>query len=145
METRSPSKPHLVKRILWRQQATAEGWGHWPPPELLARARELADLSLLRARPPEGVLDETAPVSRTGRVRASINRRWDPRLPKVGCVLVRRYKGRDVRVVVRPVGFEHDGRLYWTLSAAAREISQSHVNGFRWFKLGPAKRGRDVG
>jgi hypothetical protein len=34
----------------------------------------------------------------------------DPRLPAPGAAIVRQYKGRQVRVIVRPDGFEFDGR-----------------------------------
>jgi hypothetical protein len=44
-----------------------------------------------------------------------------------------------VRVVVRDDGFEHAGSLYRTLSAAARAITGTHLNGYRFF-FGPKAR-----
>ena len=62
----------------------------------------------------------------------------DPRLPPPGSAIVRRYKGGAIRVVVLPEGegFEHDGARYRTLSAVAKHIIGSHLNGFRFFRLG---------
>ena len=134
-ETRSHSKPHLVKRVIWRLQAAAEGWTGYPP-EVLERARALADLSFLRTRPPKGYLDGDAALAPTRALTASINQHRDPRLPMVGATLVRRYKGRDVRVQVTANGFEVDGRLFRTLSAAARHITGTHLSGYRFFNLG---------
>src|SRR5690606_41994050 len=61
----------------------------------------------------------------------------DPRLPAPGSAIVRQYKGRTIRVVVLPdgEGFEHDGERYRTLSAVAKKVTGSHINGFRFFRL----------
>ena len=59
----------------------------------------------------------------------------DPRLPPVGTVLTRTYKGTEVRVTVRADGIEYAGTVYPSLSAAAKAASGSHVNGFAFFKL----------
>ncbi|MDB5299314.1 MAG: hypothetical protein JWO87_977 [Phycisphaerales bacterium] len=59
----------------------------------------------------------------------------DPRLPAVGTAIVRPYKGRSVSVIVQDDGFEHDGQHFNTLSAVAKHVSGSHVNGFRFFRL----------
>ena len=50
----------------------------------------------------------------------------------------REYKGRTIRVVVlgEDEGFEYDGDRYRTLSAIAKEVTGSHINGFRFFRLG---------
>jgi hypothetical protein len=49
---------------------------------------------------------------------------------------VRQYKGRQVRVIVRADGFEYDGTRYKTLTAVAEQVTGSHVNGYRFFRLG---------
>ena len=59
----------------------------------------------------------------------------NPRLPRVGSAIVRQYKGRMLRVIVREDGFELDGERYATLSAVAKRVTGSHVNGFRFFRL----------
>ena len=55
-----------------------------------------------------------------------------------GSAIVRQYKGRTHRVVVleHGKGFEYDGDRYRTLTAVAKKITGSHINGFRFFKLG---------
>ena len=109
--------------IAWRLQADAEG-------DLTERARrraqELADDAEVRVMAPRGsVCPEPAgrPASR------------DPRLPAPGAVLVREYKGRVLRVLVTEDGFEWGGQRYASLSAVARAVTGSHLNGFRFFRL----------
>ncbi len=41
----------------------------------------------------------------------------------------------EVRVIVLADGFEYEGERYRTLSAVARKITGTHVNGFRFFNL----------
>jgi len=62
----------------------------------------------------------------------------DPRLPAPGSAMMRKYKGRTHRVVVLEdgKGFEYEGSRYRTLTAVAKRITGSHMNGFRFFKLG---------
>jgi hypothetical protein len=38
--------------------------------------------------------------------------------------------------LVQTDGFEFDGRRFKSLSAVAKEITGSHVNGFRFFGMG---------
>ena len=49
--------------------------------------------------------------------------------------MVRPYKGRTIRVVVRADGFEYEGQRYKTLTAVAEQMTGSHINGFRFFRL----------
>lgn len=65
----------------------------------------------------------------------------DARLPKPGDVLTRAYKGRTVAVLVKDDGrFEHDGRIYDSLTAVATAITGSHWSGAHFFGLRPARR-----
>lgn len=57
---------------------------------------------------------------------------------------MRRYQGKDVIVRVREDGFECDGRLYRSLSAAVRVATGTRWNGFAFFGLGE-KPGRERG
>ncbi len=59
----------------------------------------------------------------------------DHRLPPPGNVIVRRYRGRVLQVVVLVDGFEFEGRRYPSLSAVAKAITGSHWNGYRFFRL----------
>jgi hypothetical protein len=60
----------------------------------------------------------------------------DPRLPSIGTALVKQYRGQTLHVIVQPKGFEYEGKLYRTLSAVAKAISGTHINGFWFFGLG---------
>ena len=116
--SRSNHKQFLVRRIAWRLQALAEG-------DLSERARERA-LSLardadLRLRAPQA-------VSVPGRHR-------DPRLPQPGSTLSRIFRDRTVTVKVLEQGFQHEDRVYRSLSAVARHISGTQWNGFSFFQL----------
>jgi hypothetical protein len=131
---RSRHKVHLVKRIAWKLQANAEGFtGH--PEHVLQRARELADLSHLRVTPPKGFLEGNAPAVSARTIQRTLPTR-DQRLPMSGTVLIREYKGQTLRVTVLESGFEYDGAVYRSLSAVAREITSSHINGYMFFRLG---------
>lgn len=59
----------------------------------------------------------------------------DPHLPATDTEIVRQYKGRTFRVLVVPDGFEFEGQCYSSLSAIAKIITGTHVNGFRFFGL----------
>lgn len=137
-ETLSRHKHFLFRRIAWRIQANAEGG---LSERARRRALEIADDSDLRIRAPKnflkGALDEMRTVE--SRVAAA-----DPRLPPPGQLLVRRFHGKDIVVRVREDGFEHDGRLYSSLSAAVRVATGTRWNGFAFFGLGD-KPGRQRG
>ncbi len=116
------NKTWMLRRILWRLQARAEG-------DLSERAKrlaeELADDSQLRVIPTEAI-DTSSPTTPPDR---------DPRLPDVGTILTRQYKGALLQVKVREDGFEYDGAIYKSLSAVAKAITGTHANGFLFFGL----------
>src|SRR5262245_2561670 len=125
--TRTGNKAWLVKRIAWRLQAVSQG-------DLSERARrraaELAndaDLRLSSPRAPNTATTTDAPPE-------GINA--DPRLPPAGTVLTRSYKGEMVQVRVLADGFEYRGTIFLSLSAVAKVVTGSHVNGFAFFRLG---------
>jgi len=124
---RSGNKTWLIRRIAWRLQANAEG-------DLSERARrrakELANDADVRLTPPKGQR-----VATCGDAAAQVDVLPDNRLPAPGDAIVRKYKGRQIRVVVLPDGFEYDGQRFRSLSAVAKAISGSHCNGFRFFGL----------
>jgi hypothetical protein len=127
---RTRHKAYLIRKLAWRIQALAEG-------DLSQRARkraaELAHDADVRVMPPRATT--TPPVADGGQRVVRTDAKGDPRLPAPGTALVRRYKGRTLRVIVREDGFEHEGQRYKTLTAVAKQITGSHINGYRFFHL----------
>ena len=124
---RSRHKQYLVRRVAWLLQANAEGG-------LSERARrrseELANVADVRVTPPRATH-----VGGTVAKPAKIEADHDPRLPPPGNWVERSYKGRSVRVLVLADGFEYQGERYRSLSAIAKAVTGSHVNGFHFFRL----------
>lgn len=120
-ESRSGNRQFLFRRVAWRLQALAEG-------DLSERARkralEIANDADLRIQPTKGFL-------RTAGVPAV----RDPRLPEVGTVLRRQFKGSTVEVKVLEDGFEYQGHRYQSLSAIASQVAGTRWNGFLFFSL----------
>lgn len=59
----------------------------------------------------------------------------DPRRPMPGTRLVRDWEGLEHSVTVRADGFEWQGRRFKSLSAAARAITGTNRNGWKFFGL----------
>ena len=122
--TRSGNRPALLKRIGWRLQANAEGG---LTERARRRAEQLARESDVRQTPPaireELNANQPAPSRR------------DPRLPCPGTVLTRRFKDGVVSVTVLDDGFEYAGQEYRSISAVAKAITGSHMNGYAFFGL----------
>jgi len=136
-ETRVGNKAWLVKRIIWRLQALAEG-------DLSERARrraaELAQDADLRLSPPRVGKDSSViAVRRNG--KANHRDPKDRYLPLPGTVLTRWYKGQTLKVQVRGHGFEYEGQVYKSLSAVAKAITGSHTSGFLFFRRALVGRG----
>jgi hypothetical protein len=129
---RTRHKQYLVRKIAWRIQALAEG-------DLTERARrraaELANDADVRLMPPKPRPADTVGATRV--VKAPTAPPGDARLPGPGAAIVRQYKGRQVRVVVLPDGFEYEGQRFKTLTAVAKHVTGCHLNGFRFFRLEP--------
>jgi len=127
--TGSGHKDYLVKRIIWRMQANAEGG---LSERARRRAEELARDADLRTNAPKVAQVDAQPgLTAT----ASVAFDHDPRVPLPGSVLTRRYKGRDIVVKVLPKGFEYEGEVYRTLSAVAKAVTGTHWNGYHFFHL----------
>jgi Protein of unknown function (DUF2924) len=130
-EARSRHRQHLFRKIVWRLQALAEG-------ELSerarARAREIADDVDLRVVAPKSFFSVGGePVAIIPRDQSKkIN---DPRLPMVGTILRRTWKGQTILVEVLPRGFRYENRQYPSLSNIAFDITGTRWNGFSFFGL----------
>ena len=131
---RSGNRVWLTRRITWRLQAIREG-------DLSERARqraaELANDADLRTKPPRNPLPRPEPRVAE---REPVPTKADRRLPPVGTVITRSYKGTLLKVLVRPDGFEFGGAIYRSLSAVAKQITGSHLNGFAFFGLTGGQR-----
>ncbi len=127
---RSRHKQYLIRRIAWRLQANAEGG---LSERALRRAEELADVADVRVTPPRGGISVSR-VKTATRTDAP-SRPSDPRLPPVGTSIIRNYKGRTLTVTVLADGFEYAGERYASLTAVAKVITGSHMNGFRFFQI----------
>jgi hypothetical protein len=125
--TRTRHRTYLVRKIAWKLQALVEG-------DLSERARrraaELAHGTELRVMPPKPA-DATQPATVVQHAAVAT----DERLPAPGTAIVRQYKGRTLQVLVLRDGFEFEGQRYKSLSAVAKKITGSHVNGYRFFGL----------
>lgn len=125
--TRTRHKKYLIRKIAWRMQALAEG-------DLSERAKrraeELANDADVRLAPPKPKDEQPAPPA-----KLFVGSPSDPRLPAPGGAIVRKYKGKVVRVLVTEEGFEYEGERYKSLTAVAKAVSGSHCNGFRFFGL----------
>jgi len=79
-----------------------------------------------------------SPLPRQRKARRPLR---DRRLPPPGSAINRRYKGHEITVKVLDKGFEHQGQVYRSLSAVAREITGTNWNGYLFFGLtGGARR-----
>ena len=125
--TQASNRTWLIKRIVWRRQALAEG-------DLSERARrraaELACDADLRLNPPQ--CKTTAMTAKLEPV--CIPAPVDHRLPPPGTILTRPYKGQLVQVQLLTDGFAYAGRVYPSLSAVAKAVTGSHCNGFWFFR-----------
>jgi hypothetical protein len=121
----------LLKRIVWRLQALAEG-------DLSERARrravELANDADLHILPTRRAREDLAGLA-TLLATTTSGSPPDRRLPPPGTILVRRYRGQSVQVKVLSAGFEYQETNYGSLSAVAKAITGSHCNGFLFFRL----------
>jgi hypothetical protein len=127
---RSRHRQYLIRRIAWRLQANAEGG---LSERAQRRAEELATVADVRATPPKGGVSGN-PTARTSPATVA-TRSSDPRLPPVGAAITRDYRGRRIAVTIVADGFEYEGERYRSLTAVAKAITGSHINGFRFFGL----------
>lgn len=127
-ESVSRHRVWLMRRIAWEVQAQREGGLSQRAQQ---RAEELArDVDLRLAPKRVKSVAEAAPTA-----SAQLESR-DPRLPPPGALLTRQYKGCTVAVRVLDDAFEYDGQAYPSLSAVAKKITGSHLNGYQFFQLG---------
>jgi hypothetical protein len=128
-EPRSKHREQLLRRLVWRLQAVAEGGLSEAARQ---RAYGIADESDLRVLPPRGFVENATPAGPlVGRSRSHLDRR----IPLPGAILKREYNGRTITVKVLMDGFEHPGRRYGSLSAIASAVTGTRWNGLAFFGL----------
>jgi hypothetical protein len=127
--TRSRNRDYLWRRLAWRIQQLEYGG---LSDEAKRRILEIAPAAFLRSQMPVGYQPNTKAVSTPP---GAVGPCRDPRLPAPGSTIVRRYKGRDIRVVVLDDGFEWDGRRFDSLSEVAFAVTGSHWSGPLFFGL----------
>ena len=128
--TGSRHKDHLVKRIIWRMQANAEG-----------------GLSERRSGPGRGTGQRCRPAGHSAAAAQTRRRCADANgnrgdggasqhrpAARARCSQ-RQYKGQTVRVIVLADGFEYEGERYKSLTAVAKAVTGKHWNGFHFFGL----------
>jgi Protein of unknown function (DUF2924) len=124
----SSNRDHLFRRVAWRLQAKAEGD---LSDRALRRAKQLANDSDLRLRAPSGFWQEFERTEAAKPVTAT----RDPRLPPIGTILRRSYRGQGIEVTVRADGFDYQGQTYAALSSIAFAVTGTRWNGFAFFGL----------
>ena len=122
----SSNHQHLFRRIAWRLQAKAEGGQSQAAKE---RAAQLAEDLDLRLRAPRAFWDQLV------KTRSASESRRDSRLPPVGTILQRSYRGKAIVVTVLELGFSYDGQTFASLSAIAHLVTGTRWNGFLFFGL----------
>ena len=60
----------------------------------------------------------------------------DIRLPAVGTIMTRKYKGQEIKVKVLEKGFEYQDKIYKSISSLAVAIVGCPISGYVFFKLG---------
>ena len=112
------SRGYLELRLAWRIQELSLG----------GLSRETRKVLDLLADEIDGKSDRKAIIA-------------DPRNPVAGTRLVGEWDGVEHTVTVMKDGFDWQGHKFKSLSAAARAISGSNWNGYRFFGLADARRG----
>ncbi len=127
---RSRNRTYLVKRLCWRVQEVQLGG---LSDRARARIVELAPDSFVRAQVPRGGVPETTAVQEAVPSRPKTIRH--PRLPSPGTVISRVWRGRELRLLVLPDGYELDGIRYESLSEAARAATGARWSGWLFWGL----------
>jgi hypothetical protein len=135
--TRSRNKQFLWRRLAWRIQELRHGG---LSDAAKAKIDQLAPDIPTRERTPREAIDDARAASVQPVASSDPKPRRDPRLPTPGTVIVKNYKGRELRLVVHEDHFELDGRSYRSLSEAARAVTGSRWNGRLFWGLTERRR-----
>ena len=141
---RQLSVPELMERYreVWGKEPRFKlrGW-LWKRIAWKIQERRFGGLSRVAKRKLEELIAEIdLPLAEKQRTVGVLRCPQRPREPKVGTVLTREWKGREIRATRVDGGWESDGIVYRSLSAVAKEVTGSHWNGRLFFGLTPRKR-----
>ncbi len=123
-EPRCKNKTHLWRRIAWKIQE-----------------QKLGGLSKVAKRRLDVLICEIElPADNTGTASGVLRKLRRPDDPAPGTVLVRKWRGQEIRVLVRDDGYEWHGELFRSLTAVARAVTSSRWNGRLFFGLTKRKK-----
>ena len=128
--THSRNRQFLIRKLTWAIQAREFGD---ISKEARQRAHDLADFRFLRVRLPEH-LKASLPQGENLNKRIVLKKR-DPRLPRIGSVITKDWRGQQLQVRVLADGFEYEGESFPSLSAVAKHLTDTQINGFKFFGL----------
>lgn len=131
-EAKSKNLPFLRKRLAFRLQERVHGGLN---PEARTKIEELAPQNLPTVKKSPRRASKQAPVE-------DPQAKQDPRLPPPGTMIRREHRGVVHEVEVKGQAFYYRGKGYRSLSAIAKEISGTAWNGFAFFGLKEAGRGK---
>lgn len=129
--TKSRSRKHLYTLIARKLQEGTEPSGLHTTPKSALTTEFQPKRKRLKQSDRKGKSKQQLPRSRRSRPLGII----DPRLPKVGSIITKIYKGKRINVKVLDNGFEFASTRYRSLSAVARDVTGSVWNGFLFFGL----------
>ena len=84
---------------------------------------------------PKNLAKAAAEKVQTASAAGKANKERDPRIPAVGTVITRKYKGEKLKFKVLENGFEYKGQTFKSLSALAVHIVGMPISGYVFFKL----------
>ncbi len=124
-EPRCKNKTFLWRRIAWRIQEQRFGG--------------LSEVA--KRRLDELIAEIDLPFPDNTRTASGVLRKLRrPDDPAPGTVLVRKWRGQEIRVLVRDDGYEWHGELFRSLTAVARAVTSSRWNGRLFFGLTKRKK-----
>lgn len=129
--TKSRSRKHLYTLIARKLQEGTEQSGLHTTPKSALTAKFQPKRKRPKKSDQKGKSKQQPPLKRRSRPLGAT----DPRLPKVGSIITKIYKGKKINVKVLDNGFEFASSRYRSLSAVARDITGSVWNGFLFFGL----------
>ncbi len=132
--TKSRNRKQLFSQIARKIQEGETGTesASVPKPTLTAKFEPKRKRSQKGAKAGKGK-DQKRQPAKTGKPKPIGAR--DPRLPKVGTTITKKYKGKTINVRVLEQGFEYQGKPFRSLSAVAKHVTGSIWNGFLFFGL----------